>query len=385
MYVDVIEDISSSNLTFFIDTNLSESIIGELVNGKNLIYQKTINQKKEYIDNLNIFNNDDIDHVINIFIGDNVFSSFSIPSKKTLSFYKSIGFNLNSVDSSGGGGSSITNTDNLPEGTDINRKYFSTTRVLDTELTPYIGVGSFFSFTDKIVEAFAKLQSYLSDLDLSIFIDSNVLKRKSDSSPFVADFDVKGGSVDLSERLGVISRIITPLANIAGQHGDNSFTPANSTTLAGAANRFEIAPYIPESTFSVSEIGCAVSSAIASALVKVVIYSATTRGEPDTLIYEGIDLDASTTGYKFESVTFTFEVGKMYFVGIRHNSTATLRSIPPANCFNLGLIGGGYGSTYGTVLRRVLTYTTPAPLNYNLVNTDRVAAIAAPSVRWKFE
>jgi hypothetical protein len=199
----------------------------------------------------------------------------------------------------------------------------------------------------------------------------------------VSDADVKGGCTNLAQRLTFLSQFAGPFAGgiISGQYYDNSFHGAATSTLAGVANRLDLAPFFAPTTFSIDRLGVAVSTAVAGALAKVVIYNSDTNGWPGTLLFETADLDCSTAALREDIVSFTFQAGVKYWLGVVHNSTATLRTIPVSSAVNLGLTSGN-GTAYATILRRTVTYANlPSP--WNFTNSDRVAGVTPPSIRFR--
>lgn len=200
----------------------------------------------------------------------------------------------------------------------------------------------------------------------------------------VTDADVRGGAASLNARLGTISNFASPNAGgvVVGQYYDNSFQGTASSTLAGAANRIDLAPYYTSVPLSIDLIGVAVSTAVAAALGKVVIYSSDANGWPDALLFESGNLDFSTTGYKSEALTFTFSSGVQYWVGVRHSANATLRSINVSSAVNLGLTSST-ASNYATILRRTVTFANAAPDPWTFTNTDRAANTSPPSIRFR--
>lgn len=205
-----------------------------------------------------------------------------------------------------------------------------------------------------------------------------------DLSGYVIENDVKGGADTLNDRLNTISNFASPNAGgvVTGQYYDNSFQGTASSTLAGAANRIDLAPYYTSVTLNIDRIGVAVSTAVASAQAKVVIYSSDSNGWPDTLLHETAALDCGSTGMKEETLTFTFNSGVQYWVGVRHSSTATLRTINVSSAVNLGLTSST-AANYATILRRTLTFATAATSPWNFTNTDRVANVTPPSIRFR--
>lgn len=203
-------------------------------------------------------------------------------------------------------------------------------------------------------------------------------------SELVLDSQVRGGASSLSERLGTISNFASPNAGgvVTGQYYDNSFQGTASSTLAGAANQIDLAPYYTSVTLPIDQIGAAVSTAVASSQFKIVIYDADASGWPNNLLYETAALSSAATGYFSETLSFTFQSGRIYWLGIRKSSTATFRTINVSSAVNFGLTSSS-ASNYATILRRTVTFANAAPDPWVFTNTDRTANITPPSIRFR--
>lgn len=196
-----------------------------------------------------------------------------------------------------------------------------------------------------------------------------------------------GAEIDLKaddRRVDVVSNFASPNAGgiIAGQYYDNCFHGSASGTLAGTANRMDLAPFYTSVPLTIDMIGCSVSTAVAASLFKIVIYDSGPDGWPNALLYESGDLSGAAAVFVSAALAFTFDRGKIYWVGVRHSSTCTLRTVAVAAAVNLGLTANN-ASNYATVLRRTLAYATPAPNPWGFVNADRVANVTPPSVRFR--
>lgn len=195
----------------------------------------------------------------------------------------------------------------------------------------------------------------------------------------------RGDRSELGLRISNLSNFASPNAGgvIVGQYYDNAFQGTASSTLAGAANRVDMAPFFTSQRLRIDQLGAAVSTAVASSLVRFFIYESGPEGWPDALVYEGdTDLSAATTGYKFHELDFTFDAGRQYWLGVRHSSTATLRSINAGSAVNLG-VNGSAGTNYFRALRRTLTFATPLPATWGFLNADRVANVTPYSIRMR--
>jgi hypothetical protein len=195
----------------------------------------------------------------------------------------------------------------------------------------------------------------------------------------------RGDRTNLDLRISTISNFASPNAggNIVGQYYDNAFQGTASASLAGTVNRIDLAPFYTSQRLRIDQIGIGVVTAVADSLAKVVIYSSDSNGWPDQLLFEGSsDLNCSTTGYKFHSLDFTFDSGRQYWLGVRFNSTQSIRSVNLASAVNLGVNGSG-GNTYFSVLRRTITYSNSSPSDWNFVTGDRAANVTPPSIRMR--
>ena len=179
----------------------------------------------------------------------------------------------------------------------------------------------------------------------------------------------------LRARLSGVTRIladqdvpwITPAA------GDYALTTsgaggAATGVLAGAAGRTDLFPFIPRDDISIDRLSVNVTTLIAAALGKIVLYAADVIGRPATLILETSDLDFSTVGLKEATVAQTLRRGITYWIGIRHSSTAILSAW--ASTATPDLNGGAPVTTARKVLRRTLAYATAAPGTWGYLSSE---------------
>lgn len=207
----------------------------------------------------------------------------------------------------------------------------------------------------------------------------------ADLAPYVLDANVRGGAENLAQRLSTISNFASPNAGgvIVGQYYDNAFHGTASGTLAGAANRVDLAPFYTSVPLPINQLGVAVSTAVAASLLRCFIYASDANGWPSTLLYEGdSNLSGAAAGFVSHSLSFTFASGRQYWVGVRSSSTTTIRAVPIASAVNLGL-NGAAGGNYFTGLRRTLAFATPLPESWGFLPGDRVANVLPPSIRFR--
>lgn len=169
-----------------------------------------------------------------------------------------------------------------------------------------------------------------------------------------------------------------------GRYAENRFNANSTSTLVGVANRIDLVPWMVPYTYDIDQFGVEVSTLIASALGKVVIYSADAEGKPDALLYESGNLDFGSTGYKFANPGITLQAGTLYWFGIRESSTATLRRFGGADAIVIGRSSGaGTQTTSFTMIRRTVTFANPAPDPWVHNNSEYVANVAIPTFRWR--
>jgi len=155
-----------------------------------------------------------------------------------------------------------------------------------------------------------------------------------------------------------------------------------SGVIAGAANRLSLVPYYTPRPISVDTFAVNVTTGVASANVRVIIYSASpSTGIPVTKLYESANLDAATSS-TFPSVAaaFRFAANTPYWVGVHHSSTATLRGIAIAACQPIGL-ASATGTTENTELRTTPTFGS-ALTTYSYASSNGASSIA-PMVYFK--
>jgi hypothetical protein len=205
----------------------------------------------------------------------------------------------------------------------------------------------------------------------------------ANGTPFAFGVAPQGGAISLSDRINTISNFASPNAGgiVSGNYYDNSFQGTASSTLAGATNRIDLAAYYTSINLPINQIGVAVSTAVAGANVKIVIYNTGANGWPNALLYESADISAATAAYAFATLSFTFLSGTIYWVGVRHSSTATLRTINVSSACNYGLVSSS-GTTYANVLRKSVAFANPAPNPWGFAVSDLVAA-TPPSIRFR--
>lgn len=142
---------------------------------------------------------------------------------------------------------------------------------------------------------------------------------------------VKSSGDDYAVGWGSVFRgLAMPMKPAAGVFIGPATSGGSLGTIAQAANRNTIAPFCPAFDLTIDQVAISVSTAVASSLAKVVIYSADADGRPSTILAESADIDCSTTGTKTTALSLSFTAGRIYWIGVRSSSTQTLRNLPAA-------------------------------------------------------
>lgn len=184
----------------------------------------------------------------------------------------------------------------------------------------------------------------------------------------------------LKARLDGGTRILAPdeIPFTAPVSGDYVLTTigagAATGTLAGVADRVDLFPFVPRADLSIDRLSVNVTTAVASALGKIVLYASNASGQPAGLLAETGTLDLSTTGVKEATVALTFRKGVTYWLGIRHNSTATLSAWAATATPDLTV--NAPTTQQRKVLRRTVTFATAAPNPWTYVSSETANAVA---------
>jgi hypothetical protein len=194
--------------------------------------------------------------------------------------------------------------------------------------------------------------------------------------------------IDQTDRAGALFRLgatrllnANPFAEVSGRYYDQSRDGGVTATLAGAADRLNIAPFIPARRFSIDRIGVLVTTGVGASTAKAGIWDADASGHPTGLLLGTGNLDCAAAAFVQETVAFTFEAMKVYWIGVHTSSTQTLRAISSTGYFNLGFLTND-ANFLATGLRRSVAYASglPTPWTYNAAE---LIATSVHSVRWR--
>jgi hypothetical protein len=106
-------------------------------------------------------------------------------------------------------------------------------------------------------------------------------------------------------------------------------------SAGGAANFKRATPFYNAVTTSYDRIGIQVTTAVAAGLVRLGIYKIE-NGVPTSLVVDGGDVDASTTGQKEVTIAVTLEPGWYGLTVNRNNITIALRAASVVGRLQIG-------------------------------------------------
>lgn len=167
----------------------------------------------------------------------------------------------------------------------------------------------------------------------------------------------------------LVSTAVPFLVPPSGEHVMTSVGAGAATaTTAGVANRMEIFPFLPRADLTVDQVAVNVTTAVAGALGKVVIFAADSLGRPDARLFETADLDFGTTGVKSVALSAALLAGVTYWLGLRHSATATVSAWSTSTSPDIN--GGAPATAARKTLRRTLAYGTAAPAAWGFVSSE---------------
>ena len=148
-------------------------------------------------------------------------------------------------------------------------------------------------------------------------------------------------------------------------------------STAQIANRLIVAPFLPATSFTCSDLFIRVITGVASSLAKIVVYD-DLNSVPNNLLYASADLDCSTTGTKTATTTFNFVAGTTYWVGVFTSATQAIFTMAANQTYSFTITGATPGPS--NCLSTTVTYgaaPNPAPTLGNTLTTMPFVGITA--------
>ena len=157
--------------------------------------------------------------------------------------------------------------------------------------------------------------------------------------------------------------------------GDFFTQQTNATalsTIVGSANRLDFIPFIPARSISLNQLAIEITTLIASAQVRLGVYSSTVGNLPDAILAQsGSVLDAGTTGLKTSDVTsIILNAGELYWLAVHSSSTATFRGVAVAALLPINLTSAT--NTTITCRRMTQTFASGLPTTPTTTQTSTI-------------
>ena len=173
-----------------------------------------------------------------------------------------------------------------------------------------------------------------------------------------------------------------PLPPISG-FSYSAITIIGSTVL-NASQQFngilQLFTFFPINTLTVDQMQFEITTAAASTLSKLVIYS-NQNSTPKNKLYESTDISSATTGLKTISTSFIFTGGTVYWLGVVSNSNSvSIRTIPQANSQPIFTMSDSFASSYNGWAISAAYGSLPSTVT---VNSGNLSGYGAPFIRFR--
>jgi hypothetical protein len=125
---------------------------------------------------------------------------------------------------------------------------------------------------------------------------------------------------------------------VSGSYVSQAINATALSTIAAAANRLDLFPFVPSRNLTINELAVEVSTLIAASQGRLGIYASDANGNPGAKLVEGATvIDCATTGAKALAISNTvLAAGTVYWLAVLSSSTQTYRGVPVAALQSLG-------------------------------------------------
>ena len=202
----------------------------------------------------------------------------------------------------------------------------------------------------------------------------------ADSTGSVAHkVNADGGGGGGASAIGAGATFVGPI--LSTYWYDGTYSGGSTATVAGVANRVDLLPLIPPRTMVIDAIGVRVTTTVAGALARGLIYASSSDGAPGDLLAD-VQVDCSG-GASFGSLPspLTLQGGQLYYTGVWHSSTATVAALGNSQQRSLGGTSNIGTNTMFSYLRRSIPFSDPAPSPWGFVPSDLGGNASIPTLR----
>lgn len=124
-------------------------------------------------------------------------------------------------------------------------------------------------------------------------------------------------------------------------------------------NNIALYPFVPANSITISNLQINVAGATVGGLIRILVYS-DLDGVPSSKLIESTSLDASTTGAKTFTTSYTFTAGTVYWLGCYSNLSISLSVLDAAQMTPIST--NNFGTAYSNVFATTTFLTAPSTL-----------------------
>jgi len=210
-------------------------------------------------------------------------------------------------------------------------------QVINIGASPNDGTGDFVRDAfDKTNDNFTELYDGKQD---DLISGTNIKTINGDSVLGSGDLVISGGG----GASGIHAQLLPGGTIFGGVHQSNRLGAGSNYNTQTFANETQYFPFIPNNTFTTTEMRFYCLTAAANDKTRICIYSHDGLNAPTNLLYESTDIDLSTTGNKTVNVTKTWTKGEVYWIAfLQKTGGASLIGLgsSSADSLQIGNIGG---------------------------------------------
>lgn len=169
---------------------------------------------------------------------------------------------------------------------------------------------------------------------------------------------------------------------LSGAYYDNSFGGLTAGNTAWSTGIVAVVPYMTPVAMTIDRFGIVVSTLATAGTVDLQVYESLANGWPGARLLATTTLSTTSVGLKEATVSFTFEAGKNYWLGMRASVAVTVKGIQMACAKQFGMAStDGSTSNYATGLVQNSSMAGAAPSTWGAVTVSQLNSFPPPSFR----
>jgi len=165
------------------------------------------------------------------------------------------------------------------------------------------------------------------------------------------------GSGDLVVGGGGVHILTKPVSGRSYSVRTSAVTANNSSPIN--PNNIALYPFVPANTITISNLQLNVAGATVGGLIRILVYS-DLNGVPSSKLIESTNLDASTSGVKTFTTSYTFTAGTVYWLGCYSNLSIPLSVLDAAQMTPIST--NNFGTAYSNVFAATTFLLAPSTL-----------------------